>query len=221
MIEVNLHPSGERKKKSRGPDLSLSLPDLEGFGGMEALRSDPWHASFLIFLVLVPLVVGYMWYQQGNRAEKLDTRLEEALADSARLADLRALGDSIRSRQTEIRSRVDLVKELDQNRFAWPHLMDELSRALPQEAWLTQISRTSALPDLQIEVRGAGTSALIVTDFVRALERSQFFTEVRIVDSERRQSGSGVQGQAFTLQVEYRSPPTAAVETRPMVAGGP
>lgn len=219
MIEVNLHPSGERKKK-RGPDLSLSLPDLGGFGGMEALRSDPWNASFLIFLVLVPLMVGFMWYQQGNRAEKLDTRLEEALADSARLADLRALGDSIRTRQTAIRSRVDLVQELDQNRFAWPHLMDELSRALPQEAWLTGVSRTSALPDLEIEIGGAGTSALIVTDFVRALERSPFFGEVRIVDSQRRQA-AGMQAQGFTLRVEYTPPPRSSLQTRPMVAGGP
>lgn len=220
MIEVNLHPDEERDRTAGGPDFSLSLPDLEGFGGLEALRSDPWHASFLIFLVLVPLVVGLMWYQQSSRAGTLETRLEEARADSARLADLRALSDSITARRSEIRDRIDLVQELDQNRFAWAHLMDELSRALPPEAWLTEINRRSPLPDLAVEVSGAAASALIITDFVQALEASRFFGEVRIVDSQRTETG-GIQGQAFTLQVFYTPPPSSAVETRPMLAGGP
>lgn len=221
MIEVNLHPGGEGKKRDGGAlsGLSISLPDLDEIGGLDTLRSDPWHASFLIFLVIVPLVVGFLWYQQSQRADHLNQRLEQALADSARLADKRALSDSITARRQEIQDRISLVRELDQNRFAWPHLMDEVSRALPAEAWLTGIERRSALPDLEVRLQGAGASALVITEFVRALESSSFIDEVKIVNSQR-QEMAGIQAQAFSLSVTYRSPPASAVERRPLSTGG-
>lgn len=222
MIEVNLHPGGGGKKRDGGAlsGLSISLPDLDEIGGLDTLRSDPWHASFLLFLVIVPLVVGFLWYQQSRQAERLEQRLDEALADSARLADLRALSDSITARREEIQDRISLVKGLDQNRFAWPHLMDEIGRALPSEAWITSIRREGELPDLRVRISGAGASPLVITDFVRALESSSFVSDVRIVNSQREQI-AGIQAQAFTLSVGYRSPPASAVERRALATGGP
>lgn len=217
MIEVNLHP--DRDGRERGGGFSVSLPDLEGIGGLDTFRSDPWHASFLVLLVLVPLVVGLLWYRQAERADRLEGRLDEALADSARLAELRGLSDSIDARRKEIRERISLVRGLDGNRFAWPHLMDEISRALPGRAWLTGVQRRSGLPDLRVELSGAAASPLVITDFVRALESSPFVGGVRIVNSQRQQI-RGIQAQAFTLSVRYRSPPSSEVRRRELVTGG-
>lgn len=217
MIEVNLHP-GESGRE-RGGGWSVSLPDLEGIGGLDTFRSDPWHASFLVLLVLVPLLTGFLWYRQAQRAERLEGRLEEALADSARLADLRALSDSIEARREEIRDRISLVRALDQDRYAWPHLMDEISRTIPERAWLEEIRRRSGLPDLRIELSGAAASPLVITDFVRSLEDSPFVDGVRIRNSQR-QEIQGRRAQAFTLSVTYRSPPASAVERQELVAGG-
>lgn len=221
MIEVNLHPGGGGKKRdgSALSGLSISLPDLDGIGGLDTLRSDPWHGSFLLFLVIVPLVVGFLWYQQSQRTDRLEQRLDSALADSARLADLRALSDSITSRRELIQERISLVRDLDQNRFAWPHLMDEVSRALPEGAWLTAIERWRELPDLELQLSGAGTSPLVITDFVRALESSRFIGEVRIENSQREER-AGMQVQGFTLSVVYRPPPSSAVDRRALAQGG-
>lgn len=221
MIEVNLHPGGGKKKRDGGAlsGLSISLPDLDEIGGLDTLRSDPWHGSFVLFLVIVPLMVGFLWYQQSERAERLDQRLESALADSARLADLRALSDSITSRRQLIQERISLIRDLDQNRFAWPHLMDEVGRALPAQAWLRSISSESGLPDLRVRIEGAATSPLVITRFVRALESSTFISDVRIVNSQR-EDIQGVQAQGFELSVGYRTPPSSAVERRAVATGG-
>lgn len=218
MIEVNLHPGTEGKKREGG-GLSLSLPDLEGIGGLETLRSDPWHSSFLLLLVVIPLAMGFLWYQQSQREDRLDQRLEEVLADSARLADLRALSDSLTSRRQAIEERIGLVKGLDQNRFAWAHVMDQVSRSLPQGAWLQGLERQSELPDLGVRLTGAAVSPLVITRFVRALEESPYISDVRIVSSNR-QRVRGIQAQVFSLDVGYRPPPPEAVETRPLSTGG-
>lgn len=207
MIEVNLHPSrkGGRGRKGGGRSgLDLSMPDLGDVQFLDRVRSDPWNAAMIGALILVPLLIVFFWLGQRSTEQQLQERLDAALADSARLADLRALSDSLTSREQEIRERIRLVRGLDDNRYVWPHLMDELSSALPARAWLESVIQQSPLPNLEVQVQGNAGSPLIITDFVRNLERAPHVGEVQIVGSNR-QLIDGVSTQAFTLNVTYRS----------------
>ncbi|MFW6193787.1 MAG: PilN domain-containing protein [Gemmatimonadota bacterium] len=222
MIEVNLHPSAEAKGRGRKGGLSgieFEMPDFGGFSPVETFRSEPNRAIFLVAVVLVPLVVGLLWFRQSSRAGDLETRLEEARADSTRLADLRELSDSLTARREEIGDRVDLVQGLDDDRFVWPHLMDEIARALPQQAWLRGLKQQSELPDLELQVMGTASRPLVITEFVRNLEQSPFVGDVQIVGSNR-QSSEGTSTQSFVLSVTYSPPPRSAVRRASVTGGG-
>lgn len=222
MIEVNLHPSGgkkRRKKRSRFSGLSLDLPDVGNVRLLESARSDSWNVAMIAALILVPLAVVFLWLGQRSEARNLESRLDEALADSVRLAELTALNDSLTERRAEIRSRVRMVRQLDQNRYVWPHLMDEISAALPREAWLDAISQQSPLPGLQVQLTGIAGTPLVVTDFVRNLERSDYISEVQIVGTNK-EIQDGVSTQAFTLNVSYRNPPGDEEQRAALAAGG-
>ncbi|HWG34738.1 MAG TPA: PilN domain-containing protein, partial [Gemmatimonadaceae bacterium] len=39
--------------------------------------------------------------------------------------------------------QVELIKSFDKNRYVWPHLMDEISRALPPYTWLTSVAQSN------------------------------------------------------------------------------
>lgn len=221
MIEVNLHPSAEKKGRGRKGGFSgidFEMPEFGGFSPVETFRSEPWKAACLIVLVVVPLLAGFLWFRQSSRAGDLETRLEEARQDSVRLADLRELSDSLTARRQEIRDRVELVRGLDDNRFVWPHLLDEVARALPQQAWLRGLKQRGELPDLQMQIMGTASRPLIITEFVRNLEGSPFVGDVQIVGSNRQMS-DGVSTQSFVLEVTYSPPPESAVR-RTAVAGG-
>lgn len=207
MIEVNLHPSGDRKrrKKGGGSGIDISMPDFGDVQILDSIRSDPWNAAFIGALVIVPLLVLGLWLGQRSEEQQLQSRLDEALADSARLADLRALSDSLTEREQEIRQRIQLVRELDQNRYVWPHLMDELAAALPSSAWVRAVKQQSPLPNLQVQVLGTAGTPLVITDFVRNLERSPYLRDVQIVGTNK-QMVDGVSTQAFTLNMRYQSP---------------
>lgn len=208
MIEVNLHPSGGKKRRKRGgglSDLSIDLPDMGNVRVLESFRSDPWNAAMIASFILVPLVVLAMWLTQRSEAESLQSRLDEALADSARLAELAAVNDSLTERRALIRSRVRVVRQLDQNRYVWPHLLDEISAALPRDAWLDAIQQQAPLPDLQVQVMGIAGTPLIVTDYVRNLERSPYIGDVQIVGTNK-EVQDGVSTQSFTLTVSYTPP---------------
>lgn len=220
MIEVNLHPEGraEPRKRRRRSRFELKLPDFEGFGGMAAIREDPWRYVFIAAVVLAPAAIGLMWYTHRAERGALEERLEAAAADSARLAELQTLSDSLIRRRQELRERIQLIQGFDQDRFVWPHLMDEISRSLPENTWITQITRRGSLPNVSVELVGLTTDPLLVTDFVRALQRQPHVGGVRIVGSQRRQVGS-VNAHNFTLIASYERPPPDQVRTEPLMGG--
>lgn len=214
MIEINLHPSGGEKKERRRRSLKLPSP-----GRLGALREDPWRAAFVAALIVVPLAILSVWLLQRSRASDLQGRLEAATADSARLAELRVLSDSLNARRAAIRDRIQLVEQLDRGRFVWPHLMDELSRAVPNLAWLTAVKEMSGPPDVQVQLLGVAANPLIVTRFVHNLEASPYLTDVQIVSTQA-QKIEDLTAQSFVLSVGYRAPPPDSVQTEPLIQGG-
>jgi Tfp pilus assembly protein PilN len=215
MIEINLHPSGG-EKKARRKRRSVNLPSSARF---QSFREDPWNAGLIAVLVIVPLIVLSLWLMQRSRDHSLQQQLDAATADSARLAELRVLSDSLISRRSAVQKRVDLVEQLDGNRFVWPHLLDEIGRALPDLAWLTAIKREAPLPNVQVQLLGTAANPLVVTQFVHNLESSPYLTDVQIVSTQA-QEMKGLTAQAFTLTVRYRSPPPDSVPTAPLLKGG-
>lgn len=204
MIEVNLHPAGAKAKaKARGRRAAAGRREPRARGARNR-----WQMAMIAVLVAAPLIIVALWLLQRSQAGALEERLQTALADSTRLADLRTLSDSLTSRQRLVSERVELIRGLDRDRFVWPHILDEVSGSLPDFVWLTSIQETSPLPDLTLEIRGMAATALAVTEYVRRLEMSPYLGLVRILGSQQVPAeGSDLEVHAFTLLVNYTPPP--------------
>lgn len=200
MIEINLLPDSLRARQG----IATNRPAEGG------LRIDVWGVALLISALTIPPGTVALWWSQRAEALELRARLEAVMADSARLAELRAAGDSLSERSREIRERVILVEQLDRDRFAWPHLMDEISRALPPPAWLISVRQLSSPPDLAVELQGVAGNPLAITEFVRSLGTSDYIADVKIVGSQQQGSDPDqVSRQAFTLVLRFA--PASAV----------
>lgn len=223
MIEVNLHPEGKKRgRRAKAGLVSGVRQRLEGMGDvelLESLRSDPWNAAFVATLVVSVALGLFLWMGQRSHAAELQERLDAAMSDSTRLSELGALSDSLMERRRRIEERVELVAGLDRNRYVWPHLMDEISAALPDAAWLETIKRRGGLPGLEVQLMGTAATPLVVTDFVRTLEASPYIGQVEIVTAARKVSG-GISSHEFTLDLRYTPPPLESVRTVPVTAMG-
>lgn len=202
MIEVNLAPEQQKRRSGRRPTSSKKGSRLKGV----PTERDTWSLVMAAIVVLVPLAMGFLWWTQRSVQRELDARLEVATADSARLANLRAVSDSLTARRQLIRERVALVEQLDRNRFVWSHLLDEISRALPQLAWLTNLQQMSPLPAPTVQIQGLAPNPLAITEFVRNLEASTYVSEVRLLGSQRQTLEDELVAQAFTLTARYAHP---------------
>ena len=203
MIEVNLHPTGGKARRSRRPRLATPAWIGSGRGGGDG--RDPWNLAAMVAFGLAALAIGGMWFTQRSTRAEIAGRMEEARADSTRLADLRILSDSLTAREREIQERLELVRGLDEGRFVWPHLLDELSTALPEYTWLTAVRVSTPLPDLTVQVDGLAANPLAITRFVRNLQESEYVEQVRIMGSQQSEVDN-VTAHAFKLVVTYAGP---------------
>jgi Tfp pilus assembly protein PilN len=212
LIEVNLLPGG-RKRSSKARGFSFTLPK---FGGGGAPAFDPYIAGAVAAGIVS---LGLMaWLFVGVRSQKGDLQVQvtEAQHDSARFGDVIKRTNELRARRDSIAKRVSIIQDIDENRYVWPHVLDEVSRALPDYTWLTAITQISADPSLQIRISGTSGSNFAITTFMRRLEASPFFSDVQLQRSEQSVEAGNNLVYVFELTVTYESPPLDQLHTVPL-----
>lgn len=217
-IEINLAPGAQLRRPARRAGPSLSLPSLPSIGG------DPRALGYAALGLVALLAVGWLVWSQSSRRAALEERIAAEVADSTRFAATIALVGSLQARQDTIRQQIGVIRDVDQRRYVWPHLLEEISVALPPFTWLTQISSTEAPRDTtaaapvgpSFSLQGNAGSTQALTRFMKNLEASDFVRDVTLVTSEQVE----VEGRAlhrFTLEARYETPPAGAIETVPVV----
>lgn len=157
-----------------------------------------------------------MWTTSSAAEEEVTVALEEARRDSTRFADVIARTELLQSRRDSIAQRAEVIQEIDQGRYIWAHVLDEVARALPDYTWLTQLVFVSDLGNgVRMRLRGQAGNNLALAVFMEQLEASEFLRNVDFISTE-----AGVsQGQvvyAFELEMDYRQPPLEDLETVPL-----
>jgi len=136
MIHINLLPGANKKKASSKP--SFNFASLGA--GLSGRVKDKLLIGAVVSVVLAVLAVGYLYTSQIAFAGELEARKDRAIADSTRYANFlkdRYHAESVRD--TLLR-QVNIIRSLDEDRYVWSHVVDEVSRALPQYTWLTAIA---------------------------------------------------------------------------------
>lgn len=218
MIEVNLLPGG-KKRSSKGRGLSFSgfsLPKLRGGGG-GGLPGDPYILGAVAAGVVAVAVMGWLYLGVSGDREEVQVALEEARQDSVRFADLIERTNQLTARRDSIGQRVAIIQEIDAGRYVWPHVLDEVARALPEFAWLRELTQLQTDP-LQVRLAGRAGSNFAITNFMRNLEASPF---LRGVNVERIEQAPSELDQSeviyeFELTMTFEPPPLDELETVPL-----
>ncbi len=143
LLQINLLP-GTKKKGSKGASSGLALRGA--IGGFGSKIRDPWLIGAAASVVIAVATVGLLFSAQSARATEVEGRMEHAVRDSTRYAKvLDARRKLIAERDSVIR-QLQIIRTIDDNRYTWAHILDEVSRALPAYTWLTTMEQTSMAP---------------------------------------------------------------------------
>lgn len=234
MIEINLNPGASRKSKGRGAGFALAGV----LGDAKSSIKDPFLIAAVVSLVAAAGGVGSMHVAQTSKAETLAAREEQAVADSGRFATVLRQRRHAEAKRDSVLRQLEVIKSIDADRFIWPHVMDEVSRALPPYTWLKTLAvaapqspppgtspaaapgdSTKPAPVVPEPARfrlvGNTVDIQALTRFMKLLEASPFIQRVQLARSEMALV-EGKEVTEFTLEAQYERPDSTMILTQPV-----
>ena len=240
MIEINLSPRANAKGGRRaGPDISAAL------AGLRSRVSDPYLTAAVGSILLAILAVGGLHWRHTSRVNSFTEAEQQAVQDSTRYAAILKEQYAARAQRDSIMTQLDIIKSIDDERFIWPHILEEVSRSLPAYTWLTSVSQTSpvasaaaaradsaaakgAQPAVANGARATADARMVrfrmvgqtvdiqaLTRFMKLLEASPFIQNVQLARSDAA-AELGEQVTEFQLDAEYEAPAAGVIQTIPV-----
>jgi type IV pilus assembly protein PilN len=199
MIRVNLLAADRptKKKKAAGG----------GGGGGGGTSSSP--GSIQAFLLLGLFTMGTvvlcaaLWWWQSAKLKKLDAEIAQAQQRQRELQAIKAQVDALEKKRETFQRKVDLIERLKAEQSGPVHMLDEVSKALPDFVWLSGMEQTGAA----IRFNGQSSGLTSVADFISALQRTGWFPQVDLVSTTE---ASNI--ITYGLQAQFKNPEVAAKE---------
>src|SRR5665647_1640884 len=239
MIEINLLPGTGKKPRNRG---SAGINFSGMASGIVSKVNDPLLLSAVASVLVAAIVIGGMFWHQRAQTTQVNEALQKAEQDSINYSGVIREQRKAQSQRDSVVAQVNLIKSFDDKRFVWPHIMDEVSRALPPYTWVTSMVQTntlntaspqaapptakgakagppsvdsSSVPRVQFRLVGNTVDIQALTRFMKVLEASPFIENVQL----ERSSIILVDGKEvteFALAASYQTPDPSAIKTVPV-----
>jgi len=139
LLQINLLP-GSKKAVRRVGNLADTL------AAIGASVRDPWLVGAAGAVVVAFAVVGLLFNAQNARAGQLSEQIDRAVRDSTRYAKVLDARRKLTAERDSVNRQLQIIRTIDENRYNWAHILDEISRALPAYTWLTTLEQTSKAP---------------------------------------------------------------------------
>jgi Tfp pilus assembly protein PilN len=232
MIEINLLPG--KKKSAKGAGFQLAMPD---FKGLIAQVKDPWLIGAIVAWVIVGGGGAALFITERARLAAAESRLESVKTEKRRYDIVIAQKRQAEKVRDSLFSQINVIRDIDADRYIWPHVLDQTTKALPPYTWITRVQSASALitapgqppgQGVTVQEDSAGVSTVRVsidgrtvdiqayTTFLRQLAASPWFTDVTpassqtVIEADRPVT-------AFNVTVRYRVADSVYIRTVPLV----
>jgi len=159
-----------------------------------------------LILLATVLFVGWRFWSARQLDARLGDEIQRAEQEAQSLRTVLQQVQQFEQRKAQLQQRVALIEELRQGQSAPVHMLDEISRAVPDRLWLTELKQ-----DPQgLKVDGRTTSLTALSDFVGNLEASGYFARpVEILDSQVETSNNAVDLVKFSVKAQFTMPGAA------------
>ena len=141
------------------------------------------------------LYIGVMALVLTSRSRHLDEEIGKAQEEVARL---RSIIDEVKGyeiKKASLEAKIQLINNLKTNQRGPVRLMDEISRALPDLVWLTELTVSGN----QVTLKGRTLSPNAVATYLENIKKSPFFAEPVFRNLGREAGAQGLYVWEMTL----------------------
>jgi Tfp pilus assembly protein PilN len=150
---------------------------------------------------LAALLCGAGYWMKSNAIAKLDEDISAAQKRKAELQAIKAQVDALEAKRNTFQRKVKVIEQLKLDQASSVHMVDEISKALPDFVWLTNMDQTAS----NVKFSGQSNSMTSVADFMSALQRTGWFPSVDLIRTNDQASLIN-----FELSAAFKNPEAAA-----------
>ena len=230
MITINLKPGTKRAKSTSS--VSGVLARLKGAG--EKIK-DPYRLGALVLSLAWLGFVAFGQISTSAELASLQPKLDQARAENQRFRAFLGEKKRLESVRDSIQAQITTIKNVDGDRYVWPHILDEIARAVPPFTWLTDVQYVAQVPApvspadtgkaakpveapaVALMINGRTVDIQGYTRLLRQLEDSPWIKDVTAI-SANTVIDHNKAVTAFVLKANYQRPSLAAthaVESEP------
>jgi Tfp pilus assembly protein PilN len=227
MIEINLLPGQKRKAPGGG---ALRMPD---FRQAVAQVRDPWLLAAIAAAVIAIGGNGAFYFLNTARLNRLELTLRGVQAEKRRYDAVVAQKRQAERARDSLAAEMAIIRGIDADRYIWPHILDEITKALPAYTWITNISPaaaaapaattggtapvdSSAANNVLVSIDGRTVDIQAYTTFMRQLAASPWLVDVMptrattVIEQDRPVT-------QFNIALRYRQADSLYIRTVPLV----
>ena len=134
-----------------------------------------------VLFVLTAAGLGWRYWSLGQQELAIEQDIQSATQEEQRLSAILREVQQFEARKRQLEQRVTLINELRKGQNAPVHIVDQISRALPEMTWMTSLKQEG----YQVTIEGRCLTLTSLSDFIGNLEASSYFRKpVEILDSK-------------------------------------
>jgi Tfp pilus assembly protein PilN len=210
------------------------MPNL---GSVLSNVKDPWLLGAIAAGVVAIGGNAALYTVNTARLSRLDTVLAGVQSEKRRYDAVAAQKRQAERARDSLAAELTIIRTIDADRFIWPHLLDEITKALPQYTWVTQIQNLSSAPvattttgtttgtatadagastDTRVSIDGRTVDIQAYTTFLRQLTASPWITDVTatrattVIEQDRPVT-------EFNITLRYKRADSLYIRTVPLV----
>jgi len=204
MIRINLLAAEREKSKKKAVTLGTTGQKLT--------------IGCSVILVLAVMFIGWRYWSLTRDSNQIDAEIAAAQQETTRLHSVILQVQQFEQQKAQLQQRVVLIEQLRKGQTGPVHMLDQISRALPQMLWLTEVKQIGA----DVVIEGKSTTLTGLSEFVSNLEATGYFKRsIEIVDTKTETSGvPPTELNRFTIKAIFQQPGDAAKPAVPAKVGG-
>lgn len=172
MIKINLVREGRAVRGAAGaPAAAVTGAAAGAPGNLNTILA-------LGLMIVAAVLSGGWWLLKQRALADKDEQVRTRKADADRLESIIKDVANYQQQKDNLQKRIDLINQLKQNQKGPVHIMDQISRDLPDLVWLDSLSIDAA----KVTLAGRGLNPNAIANFVANIKADPYFDEPNVGD---------------------------------------
>jgi type IV pilus assembly protein PilN len=201
MIRINLLGQAKPKASRRPVDTGAALPVLFIGAG----------------ILFGALILGYVYYNWQHQLTEENAKIKQLETQKTDLEQVKLQVEAFEKQKGVLQQRVSTIEQLQRDRTGAQELLDQVASTVSRTENLWLISMVKK--DNNLTIDGASASINGVANFITALKRSGYFSNIEIKESKQDEKAAAIQTFNFSISAQITPPASApAASAKPASA---